>query len=731
MESEVSIENLFSAILEATQANDVAKIFSLAIIVAFFWFLYLQYKRPGHDFRSEASTILTSLGVTGTFVGILVALQNFDLDQMSSSIGQMLDGLKIAFVTSVLGISFSVLFQIFAPAPRQWGRERGQEKEEYTDRTVSDLYQVLKESLEAQRDLSQQIGGDNDSSLTGQIQKMRLSQVDFNKDLFRKLDEFAEEMSKGATEQIIEALKNVITDFNNKLTEQFGENFKQLNEAVFKLVEWQENYKQQLEEMKVAFDISVKAIEQSRISLDQIVRSSQAIPEAMDKLSPILETVNHQISDLEGHLAAFAQMRDSAVTAIPEIQNHVKALIDDIASATTMTTSKVEELAVITESTFSTFEQTATTASTQLEASTKEATNNIVDLATNISEKTASITESMLTASKEIQTTISSGQEEIQSSFVDMAKTITDTQTEGVAQLQQSLSENIEQLQTQFTEMLRSITDDHRDGAKELRESLETNIVNLQLQFSEMLTSITEKQNEAASQLTDSIRDGVDGIETSLEAAGSKITESTTQSVERLQVQFNSALESLTEHQSIAQTKITDKAEEFSRTIQDKLVEVQTALSESAQNLTEQHNSTSETLGKAGRDIEQSVSKSTEQLQVSVEQISARITESLIEAQNSVTQHTESVANRMDEVARQHFDAVNQSIEQAGGSIRSLMETQFGNFGEGIQDSVERIVQELGEGLTRISRELVKDINELKEVTQALKSQRDQERDNS
>ena len=57
------------------------------------------------------------------------------------------------------------------------------------------------------------------------------------------------------------------------------------------------------------------------------------------------------------------------------------------------------------------------------------------------------------------------------------------------------------------------------------------------------------------------------------------------------------------------------------------------------------------------------------------------------------------------------------------------METQFGNFGEGIRDSVERIVNELGEGLTRISRELVRDINELREVTQTLKAQRDQERD--
>ena len=420
MDTEASVGNTLTAIIEATQANDITTLFSYLIIFAFGSFLYRQYKRPGHDFRSEASTILTSLGVTGTFIGILVALQNFELDEIALSIGRMLHGLKIAFVTSVIGISSSVFFQVIAWIPKGLGSKRSSIDEEDADRTVSDLYRVLRESQEGIRELSQHIGGDSESSLTGQIQKMRLSQVDFTKDLFTKLDKFAEQMAKGATEQIIEALKNIITDFNNKLTEQFGENFKQLNEAVFRLVEWQENYKQTLEEMKIAFDISVKAIEQSRVSLEQITRSSQSIPETMDKLSPILETVNRQISDLEGHLTAFAQMRDSAVAAIPEIQNHVKTLVDDIANATTATTSKVEELAGITESTFSTFERTASTASTQLQMSTQEATNNVVELATQISEKTTAITESMLTATQEIQTTISRGQQEIQSSFTDM-----------------------------------------------------------------------------------------------------------------------------------------------------------------------------------------------------------------------------------------------------------------------------------------------------------------------
>ena len=63
------------------------------------------------------------------------------------------------------------------------------------------------------------------------------------------MQNFAELLSKSATTAVIEALKSVIQDFNNNLTEQFGDNFKQLNEAVYKLVIWQENYKGQMQDM--------------------------------------------------------------------------------------------------------------------------------------------------------------------------------------------------------------------------------------------------------------------------------------------------------------------------------------------------------------------------------------------------------------------------------------------------------------------------------------------------
>ena len=43
---------------------------------------------------------------------------------------------------------------------------------------------------------------------------------------------------------LVEALRDVVKDFNSKITEQFGDNFKELNTAVGRLLAWQDQYKE-------------------------------------------------------------------------------------------------------------------------------------------------------------------------------------------------------------------------------------------------------------------------------------------------------------------------------------------------------------------------------------------------------------------------------------------------------------------------------------------------------
>ena len=60
------------------------------------------------------------------------------------------------------------------------------------------------------------------------------------------LNDFAKKVAEANTTAFIEALKQAIADFNQNLTEQFGENFSKLNESVGKLLEWQNDNAQEV-----------------------------------------------------------------------------------------------------------------------------------------------------------------------------------------------------------------------------------------------------------------------------------------------------------------------------------------------------------------------------------------------------------------------------------------------------------------------------------------------------
>lgn len=57
--------------------------------------------------------ILTSLGILGTFVGLVWGLKNFEpnnYEAMTTSVSALVDGIKVAFLTSIYGISLSIVY---------------------------------------------------------------------------------------------------------------------------------------------------------------------------------------------------------------------------------------------------------------------------------------------------------------------------------------------------------------------------------------------------------------------------------------------------------------------------------------------------------------------------------------------------------------------------------------------------------------------------------------------
>lgn len=312
-------------------------IFTIIIVGVFLMSCYWLWKAQQPKFVKQAPTLLTSLGIFGTFFGIVLALLGFDgVDNIKEQIDVIISGMQTAFITSVEGLLLSIILKILIIF-RKDDTDQSDATSEELIRSFIKQTENSSQSVEKLTLLLNAIGQDGDNSLIGQIRLMRSDFNDYqrhNKEfetkLWQEMDKVTETLAKSATETIIEALKDVIHDFNENLTEQFGENFKELNHAVFELVTWQENYRQQINAMTEQYALGVQAINNTKEAVIKIEDSTKVIPDYMEDLGTILNDNQAQLNELTKHLKAFEDIRNKAVATLPEIQEHIESMLNDL-----------------------------------------------------------------------------------------------------------------------------------------------------------------------------------------------------------------------------------------------------------------------------------------------------------------------------------------------------------------------------------------------------------------
>jgi len=92
----------------------MTSLFITAIIITIIVILFaLSFNKTStRNYKNE----IVSLGVLGTFIGIAMGLYSFDVTNIKDSMPHLLNGLKTAFITSGVGIFFSIILSIYKPA---------------------------------------------------------------------------------------------------------------------------------------------------------------------------------------------------------------------------------------------------------------------------------------------------------------------------------------------------------------------------------------------------------------------------------------------------------------------------------------------------------------------------------------------------------------------------------------------------------------------------------------
>jgi len=212
----------------------------VTIFVLFCIFL-LFIKSIKKDSQRNYKNEIVSLGVLGTFVGISIGLYSFDASNIKDSIPFLLGGLKTAFITSGAGIFFSILISILKS--------------------------------------------------TSNTELANLNNVTANQErIIVTLEKSLDAISKSANEEIIIALEQVVNKFNENLTTQFGDNFKELNSAVKEMTVWQDNYKSHIKEYEE--------------SLSNVILNLEKISTIKNKQEKNIENIINNLSTSSADISA-------------------------------------------------------------------------------------------------------------------------------------------------------------------------------------------------------------------------------------------------------------------------------------------------------------------------------------------------------------------------------------------------------------------------------------------
>ena len=267
------------------------------------------------EVRRTISPLIVSIGILGTFVGVSIALWFFDPDAQGASIDGLLNGLKIAFFTSSVGLFFNIL------ARWMW-RSRGDEP----------LGQGEQQIVAELADIRKAISHSGESSLSSQLRDLHeinragFQQLEGLTDAIREalvdnITNLINEIQTVIKDELATALQDLIRSIDQTINQMLGKKLDEFNESVDLLRKWQLENQAQIEQLTTAF-------QQVASGTEQIATASTQISRVMEKLRDAVSLAESQIGSLDERLAAFANMKQQAEAAFPLIDQKLSNIVE-------------------------------------------------------------------------------------------------------------------------------------------------------------------------------------------------------------------------------------------------------------------------------------------------------------------------------------------------------------------------------------------------------------------
>lgn len=227
-------------------------------------------------FNSAISGTLTGLGILGTFLGLTMGMSSFsgnDIFTISDNIAPLLDGMKVAFHTSVYGIFFSLVFTFVYRS------------------LMSDAYEKLSYFQSVFHECTAPSVSATDEN-TGAMLIYQANMANSLKSIMELIRGNAMEQTKG--------VERIVEQFMNGISDTMGTDFDRLGKALNDACEAQSTYARNFQRLE----------ESTRLLLEASRTMNDTMNLALERQQEIKEKLSQTCDELSNELYTFDQMRN-------------------------------------------------------------------------------------------------------------------------------------------------------------------------------------------------------------------------------------------------------------------------------------------------------------------------------------------------------------------------------------------------------------------------------------
>lgn len=357
----------------------------IAVITALTFFFH--FYRYSIRTAEVAPNILTSIGIFGTFLGVALGLWHFDTADIHGSVPKLMDGLKTAFWSSIVGLLGALTLKIRGAVAQTARREVQQTRVA----SIDDLDASLKHLADVMNPAA-------DSGLPQQLGRQHLQTLDRMNDIISSLETYQERQAEANAKALVHAIEMVMREFNTKINEQYGDNFKRLNESVIAMLEWQQNYKEQLGTLIGEQERTASAMSEAGEAFEYMVKHANAFNGISESLQDLLNGLEAQRQNLQSQLGSLADLVNHAADGLPKLEERVVGLTQGMSDALQMQQRwAVEELTKMQRNTEQQLQQMQASSNQRLQEQQQQSLAQLQRLGERVERQVTVLDESMET----------------------------------------------------------------------------------------------------------------------------------------------------------------------------------------------------------------------------------------------------------------------------------------------------------------------------------------------